>query len=344
MGVYANNAMTILSHGLFPLPMSTGSIKRPRIRWKHFVTLPQQELIQSFMNQFSASNIGTLTGPITNLTVVDVDDPSLVYDAVQTFGETPLGVKTPSGGCHMYYRYNGESTMTRWNSLAIDIRAKGGIIMLPPSVNTVNGESYRFISGDLSLLDSLPTINSDVLGVGQRQSRSRPESSSNASEEGSRNVRLFNMLRSHAHSVDSEEALLSYAILCNSEDFDVPLKEREVEDTVKSVWDYKVKGTLLLPGSQYIPVTLQEYQDLLEYPKALTLLLCIKLYQQGLRDEFVVSPTGLEKLLPYSAKTIRSARDVLIEHGYLIQTYSGGNGAGDPHLFTFNQFNPHDQS
>src|SRR5262249_33042207 len=60
--------------------------------------------------KFSDSDgIGLCLGPRNGLAVVDVDsrDENLVADAMAYHGRSPLVVRSPSGGLHIYYRHDG---------------------------------------------------------------------------------------------------------------------------------------------------------------------------------------------------------------------------------------------
>lgn len=108
----------------------------------------EEELKRWFSNP--KSNVGIVTGKLSNLLVVDLDKSKDHYQediAVEYFGDninTPITI-TPSGGNHLYYQYPGNNITIGSNILpAIDYRGEGGYIVAPPSING-HGNSYSWL-------------------------------------------------------------------------------------------------------------------------------------------------------------------------------------------------------
>ena len=93
------------------------------------------------------------------MTVVDVDDPDQVDTAISLFGDTCIKVQTP-GGMHLYYRSRGESRRIRYQGMQIDILGEKSYCIAPPS-HTEKGD-YRFVEGNLDLIDELPPLNRPI--------------------------------------------------------------------------------------------------------------------------------------------------------------------------------------
>ena len=110
-----------------------------------------------------ATGFGIQTGKRTNLTVVDVDVP--VRDWFNKFWAQSglpytMQVETPSGGCHLYYRYDKRLNQgqKKWGktNLDIDVRNDGGHIMAPgspydsdkPEKMKYNGQMYKFATNE----------------------------------------------------------------------------------------------------------------------------------------------------------------------------------------------------
>ena len=109
-----------------------GRDKKPLIKWAEFQKrrATTGELDQWFKD-YPDMQIGLVTGDISNLTVVDIDDGTM---DVSWLPDTAI-VKTGSGGFHYYYNYSkgvGNSTRIKEN---IDIRSEGGYVIAPPSSN-----------------------------------------------------------------------------------------------------------------------------------------------------------------------------------------------------------------
>ena len=129
-------------------------------------------------------NVGVLTGSINNIIVVDVDvkDDGIeeMNKYISEYGiiET-LTVKTPSGGNHYYFNYNGQDYDDNYlienylknsskyrNGKGIDIRSNGGYIIAPPS--EYDGKKYE-VSNDCKIID-MPRTLIDWLLLGKNLS------------------------------------------------------------------------------------------------------------------------------------------------------------------------------
>ena len=87
-----------------------------------------------------ATGFGIQTGKRSNITVVDVDKPAREWFNkfwAQSGLPYTMQVETPSGGCHLYYRYNPDLKNGQKNfhetDLDIDVRNDGGQIVGPTS-------------------------------------------------------------------------------------------------------------------------------------------------------------------------------------------------------------------
>ncbi len=90
--------------------------------------------MRQLVERFPNANIGIVTG-LSNLTIVDIDDPNLVDDMLLRFGETPIITQSPSRGAHLWYTSTGErnANLRVSANLPVDIKGKGGILVIPPS-------------------------------------------------------------------------------------------------------------------------------------------------------------------------------------------------------------------
>ena len=132
-------------------------------KWKR---RPDLKTIQKWINRYSDENVGIVTGPLSGITVVDIDsaDPNVQRAMIERFGDTPLKVRTPSGGCHLWYCHNGEASANLSPDIPVQIKASGGIVVVPPSVRPTGshvGRTYEFIEGSLADLTRLPAISPD---------------------------------------------------------------------------------------------------------------------------------------------------------------------------------------
>lgn len=130
------------SLGFSVIPIAKGN-KFPVGKWKQFQTeLPSEAQLNRWAR--NDTNIGIVTGPISNLLVLDLDSAEAIEEAKELgLPETPI-VKTASGW-HVYFQYpdvdvsNKAGIRAKW-----DIRGKGGYVVAPGSTHPT-GAVYEWI-------------------------------------------------------------------------------------------------------------------------------------------------------------------------------------------------------
>ncbi|MCK9275034.1 MAG: bifunctional DNA primase/polymerase [Syntrophales bacterium] len=176
--IYLKAAIQYLRNGYSIIPV--GKNKKPLIAWKEFQDrLPTEDEIREWWNQYPKAMIGVVTGPISEICVVDIDRYAQDYSEdieLEYFPEgivTPT-VQTPRGGTHLYFKYPEDLNLTI-NARAlpgIDFRGRGGYVVAPPSRNGT-GKGYQWVEG-LSIDDIQPgplprayinNINSSIRNV-----------------------------------------------------------------------------------------------------------------------------------------------------------------------------------
>jgi hypothetical protein len=109
------------------------------------------------------ANIAVATGARSNIWVLDVDRQHDGHKALAELtarhGQLPLtvGVHTPSGGSHMWWRWPTDGRVIR-NSAGrigpgIDVRGEGGYVVAPPS-RLRDGRRYAWVRGWFEVLDA----------------------------------------------------------------------------------------------------------------------------------------------------------------------------------------------
>lgn len=119
------------NYSIIPL----GKDKRPAISsWTKYQTERADEAqISTWFDAMPDANIGIVTGAISGITVVDLDHGKAdgKVTPLDTFPAT-FTVRTPSGGCHLYYQYNEKIKQTA-NTYPqfphTDIRNDGGYVV-----------------------------------------------------------------------------------------------------------------------------------------------------------------------------------------------------------------------
>ena len=112
--------------------------KRPCVYWKkHQYKRATVNDILKWHIQFNTLNIGIVTGYISQLAVIDVDDLSLLPDLGKRVPEINQTTRVRTNrGCHYYFYLNGNKVKST-NSLfdkRLELKSNGSYIIAPPSV------------------------------------------------------------------------------------------------------------------------------------------------------------------------------------------------------------------
>jgi bifunctional DNA primase/polymerase-like protein len=102
MSAFASIAEYLAEAGLAVLPLGGVDGKTPLVKWARWKHPPVQAFVRTLINNYPDANIGVICG-LSGVTVVDVDDPKLLPQIIERFGNTPLRISTPSGGAHLWY-------------------------------------------------------------------------------------------------------------------------------------------------------------------------------------------------------------------------------------------------
>jgi hypothetical protein len=273
------------------------------------------------------------------LVVVDCDGDEDLEEGERRYGRSPVLVRTPrDSGWHLYYRAPKGRRVRQRNlrsqGLVIDIKAgPGAVVIVPPSVRPSSGKPYAFVRGGWEDLASLP-----VFPLTTKESRAGM--ADGKVREGSRNNHLFKELLQHAgrYGCDGLGAMEGVAHLINERDCQSLLPWDEVIRTAASAWKTHSSGNNWVGQGRRVVVPEPVLTALGDSPEALVLWAHLRLWHEGLRTRFAISPKAMAEagcILGWSAKRYRKARDVLVERGFLRREHEGGRGMHDPHLFAF---------
>lgn len=121
----------------------------------------------------TGGNVGTLTGRISGIVVIDIDRHGDV-DGVASFKEfldayaitlpKTRVVKTPNDGLHYYFKLPEKWNDTQFHQniesvQGVDFQAHGRFVVAPPSI--IDGKPYQFIND----VDALPEIPEVILEI-----------------------------------------------------------------------------------------------------------------------------------------------------------------------------------
>ena len=295
---------------------------------------------------FATANIGVVCG-LSGLVVVDVDRPDLIEAMVLRFGETPLIVRTPSGGVHLYYNtlHPVKSTKLQAEGLKVDIQADLKMVIVPPSFNRQSGDPYVFEQGSWDDLPRLPLFNVAALAKPATRTISLPSfdpyerDASRDVPEGMRDDTVFIYAMRKAPHVGSEDELIAEMLRFNAQHCSPPLPARQAEEKARSAWGYEQRGENLIGhGGGGVVLNNAVVDDLLgrvHGPDALALLSKLKRSHGARKTSFAVSCGGMaRKGVIAGWKTPRRyarARKILEARGYLVQVVPPGREPGGRH-------------
>lgn len=132
-------ALRLREQGISVIPV--GRDKKPLFAWKEYTERrPTTKEIKKWWTDYPDANLAIVTGKISNLTVVDIEEGGLTDYLPET-----LTVKTGGGGYHFYYRYSDKfKNAVRIKELT-DIRNDSGYCIAPPSLHK-SGKHYEYSS------------------------------------------------------------------------------------------------------------------------------------------------------------------------------------------------------
>jgi hypothetical protein len=152
-----DTAIQYYRHGLLPIPCNL--LKKPTIKWKELQdTMPDEDTVKSWWATNGIPAMAILTGKISGIVVVDVDDmdigPKNLAKYIPANIETPTAI-TPTGGIHLYFKYPGRELRNNTEAIpGCDFRGDGGYIVAPPS-HCEYEKKGKFIKGDYKWVKSI---------------------------------------------------------------------------------------------------------------------------------------------------------------------------------------------
>lgn len=135
-----------LRGGFSVIPVRPDS-KEPATSWRDYMF---NHMNPNFIEEFfsSNSNIAVVTGKISNLTVIDVDDVQKFegfYDFNALIESAKTVVKTPKG-YHLWVSYDPDLKTKQVKDHGFDVKNDGALVNVPPS--KINGHTYFFLKSD----------------------------------------------------------------------------------------------------------------------------------------------------------------------------------------------------
>lgn len=167
-------ALKYLTEGYSVIPV--GQDKKPLIKWEPYQKkLPDKTEVIGWWDKNPNANIAVVTGEISGVVVVDIDDPAFknaMLDNIEKMAEPPIAT-TPRGGRHQWFLRPSHEIRNATNILPkVDFRGDGGYVLVPPSSNG-NGKSYVWSK---SIFDTdMTVLPSEVIKLIKTASYVSPE-------------------------------------------------------------------------------------------------------------------------------------------------------------------------
>jgi len=203
--IYRNIINEYLKYEYSLIPIN--SEKKPYIYWKPFQYKKANiENIFDWYDKFTDVNIGIVTGNISKLAVIDVDDLTLLPELKEFLPELKETTRVRTRrGYHYYFSLNGEYVKST-NSLfdkKLELKSNGNYVVAPPS--KINGFEY-FFEIPLNKILPIPKIflKKDLSACGHAQAEREPVSNLEY-----RKHKAFKIPKYHGQKVDCIGQILS---------------------------------------------------------------------------------------------------------------------------------------
>jgi len=328
---FADAALELHSYGLAVIPLGGDDGKVPLDRFAGWKGRPSRQYVESKINQHPTANVGVLTG-LSGYTVVDIDDPALTDRMLARFGATPLKTATPRGGVHLWFKYNGERSRIQLDGLKVDVKAKGGMVVVPPSIRPTGehaGKVYGFREGSWEDLARLPTLKPGSLYDGDK----------GYVPDGQRGDTLFKHCLRQVRHCDDVDTLLDVARTFNVNACVPELPDAEVVKTARSAWKIQQDGKNRVGGPPQVvlPATdIDRFAQAANGADALMLLTFLKCNHGGRHEPFALVVDAMKEanvLGGWGRDRYRNAIKTLMKLSYLVRVHVGGRGPNSPHKY-----------
>lgn len=220
--------------------------------WKGFQNeLPSPEQINLWWGNWPDAMIGVVTGKLSGICTIDVDEDVGFKEMESIIPDSILvpTYKTPSGGCQMIFKMpDFNLRLAVRNVPGCDLRAEGGIAIMPPSKNA-SGKYEWMPELNINGNEIPPLPDAYILKINNKQYKKNVTLSndgvtdvttSNISfEQGSRNDSLFtvanNLFKGGMERINVLYVIENIAKNCNP-----PLDSREILAIIDSAFQRKI--------------------------------------------------------------------------------------------------------
>jgi hypothetical protein len=206
--------------------------KRPLVRWQPYQDkLPTEYELKSWFGHNSPINLGAVTGAISGIIVLDVDDVKAIEGKYLPL--TPCA-RTGRGGLHYFFKHPGYFVRNGVGN-GLDLRGDGGFVVVTPSIH-YTGNPYEWLISpeDTSFADAPEWI----FNLSGARTVSTQIPVNNIVGEGRRNAALASLAGSMHNRGMSKQALTVALHIENKERCQPPLPDEEVDLIITSITRY----------------------------------------------------------------------------------------------------------
>jgi putative DNA primase/helicase len=236
--------------GWSPIPIKERS-KEPNL--SQLAPYLSRRATRKELNSWEWPGVGVVTGPVSDLLVLDVDGPEgLAVLEERGHPATPMA-RTGGGGLHLYFKHPEREIRTGIRvAPGLDVKASGGYVVAPPSVGPA-GEPYEWLISPGDAEVSEPPEWLLQLLERPRRSQSAPPVHERIPV-GQRNRELASAAGTMRRRGMEEPEILGALVVMNRRRCDPPLEDAEVEKIARSVarYDPAENGTAILIGGRRV--------------------------------------------------------------------------------------------
>lgn len=150
--------------------------KRPALAWSRFQTERAKKAeIVTWARQFPGANLGIVTGAVSGVIVLDVDDACAWDDLFYNYDVPRTPTAQTGKGWHLYFQHPGGVVRNFARKLpGLDLRGDGGYVVAPPSVHPSGAQYSWEMSPEDTPLAPCPEWLLDLIGSGEEVTPSAP--------------------------------------------------------------------------------------------------------------------------------------------------------------------------
>jgi hypothetical protein len=227
----------------------------PAGKWQQWTTTKQshQEMIELF-ESVNHNGVAIVTGKVSDIVVLDVDAQKNadVHHFAEQYNDS-LICYTPSGGIHIYFKYE-DGVGNRVDLIkGCDLRGDGGIVYAPPTSR--KSGSYEWSNFDSGVIGKLPDFVQPST-PGEEREMATDDFLTKIVNEGGRNNHIARVAGYLIGKELPKDVALSFLQMVNKTNVRPPLPEREVENTFNSVLSTNERRAKELISSPSSPVSL----------------------------------------------------------------------------------------